>query len=169
MLFLFPSFDLPHILNRRASSITGAALQQQQQQQPHQNPEGTPGTLSRQGSAIFQFNFAQFVPDYTVKAVTDVLYLRIRRATYLRALKASGMFRKPTPGDMELERFLERVTEDDNDDVMLMSSPKMSPEKGHGFLERASSFLSGRLTPTLSLRGGVERLSGHAKQRHNSR
>jgi hypothetical protein len=40
------------------------------------------------------------VPDYTVKAVTDVLYLRIKRTTYLRALKASGMSKKPSPGDL---------------------------------------------------------------------
>jgi hypothetical protein len=50
--------------------------------------------------------------------------------------------------------------------VFQMSSPKMSPEKGPGFLERASSFISGRITPTLSLRGGVERLGGHGKQRN---
>jgi hypothetical protein len=54
------SFDLPHILNRRASSITGAALQQQQQQQQQQSD--APGTLSRQGSAIFAFNFTPVIP-----------------------------------------------------------------------------------------------------------
>ena len=121
-------------------------------------------------SVKYWSSFPPFVPDYTVKAVTDVLYLRIKRTTYLRALKASSMSKKRSPGDLELERYLERVTEDDNDvDAMLMSSPKMSPEKGPGFLERASSFISGRITPTLSLRGGVDRLSGHAKSRHNSR
>jgi hypothetical protein len=32
------------------------------------------------------------------------------------------MSKKPSPGDMELERYLERVTEDDNDvDAMLVS------------------------------------------------
>ena len=81
------------------------------------------------------------------------------------------MSRKPSPGDAELERYLERVTEDeDHVDAMLMSSPKMSPEKGPGLLERASSFLAGRITPTLSLRSGVDRLSGHShgKQRSNT-
>jgi len=57
MLFIYFSFDLPHILNRRASSITGAALQQHQQQQ-----SDAPGTLSRQGSAIFAFNFTPVIP-----------------------------------------------------------------------------------------------------------
>jgi hypothetical protein len=48
--------------------------------------------------------------------------LKIKRTTYLRALKASVMSKKPSPGDMELERYLERVTEDDNDvDAMLVS------------------------------------------------
>ena len=84
--------------------------------------QDAPGPLSRQGSAIFQFSFAPIVPDYTIKATTDVLFLRIKRTTYLRALKASVMSKKPSPGDLELERYLERVTEDDNDvDAMLVS------------------------------------------------
>ena len=128
-------------------------------------------TVEIRGFQLYQCpkkNFRNLISEYTVKATSDVLYLRIKRATYLRALKASVMSKKPSPGDLELERYLERVSEDDNDvDTMLMSSPKMSPEKGPGFLERASSFIAGRITPTLSLRGGVDRLSGHGKQRNN--
>ena len=70
-IFYF-SFDLPHILNRRASSITGAALQQQQQQQQQQSD--APGTLSRQGSAIFAFNFTPVIPGkHTTVAVVTVI------------------------------------------------------------------------------------------------
>lgn len=69
--------------------------------------------------------YAPFIPDYTIKAVTDVLYLKINRATYLRAMKASLMNRnkKKTGGELnerELDSFLERVNEDETDAEMMM-------------------------------------------------
>ena len=39
-----------------------------------------------------------FVPDYTVKAMTDVLYVRITRTTYMRAIKASLMASRKQSG-----------------------------------------------------------------------
>ena len=39
-----------------------------------------------------------FVPDYTVKAITDVLYVRITRTTYMRAIKASLMASRKQSG-----------------------------------------------------------------------
>ncbi len=57
--------------------------------------------------------FQTFIPDYTIKAVTDVLYLKIKRTTYLRALKASIMGKKTTHSgelnERELENLLEKV------------------------------------------------------------
>jgi hypothetical protein len=40
----------------------------------------------------------------------------------MRALKASVMWKKPSPGDLELERYLERVTENDNNVVAMLVS-----------------------------------------------
>ncbi len=67
---------------------------------------------------------------------------------------------------MELEKYLERVNEDDD----MLTTPKLSSPDKHsaGILERAASFVSGRLTPTLSMRGGPDRLSGHSKRGLNS-
>ena len=57
--------------------------------------------------------YQPFVPDYTIKAVTDVLYLKIKRSTYSRALKASLMGKKASHSgelnDRELENLLEKV------------------------------------------------------------
>ena len=66
---------------------------------------------SRTGS-IFQ-TYPGFIPDYTIKAVTDVLYLKIKRTTYLRAMKASLMGKKASHSgelnERELEHLLEKV------------------------------------------------------------
>jgi len=76
-----------------------------------------------------------WVPDYTVKAITDVLYLKIRKATYLVALKASRMnnMNSETGGynERELESALERVTEraDDNDEYNRRTPSLRSPDK----------------------------------------
>jgi hypothetical protein len=57
------------------------------------NKRGSSGTA---GSAVDPANpnYQPFVPDYTIKALADVVYAKITRATYLRALKASKMARK---------------------------------------------------------------------------
>ena len=79
-------------------------------------------------------NFIPFVPDYTVKAVSDVLYVKVTRATYLRAVKASLMTKKQSNlGDMiekELDNFLDRVNEDDIDGDTLIQTPILrSPDR----------------------------------------
>jgi len=143
------------MLNRRASSITAPALQ-----------ELGSGGLSRKNSEVFNHSYSPVIPDYTVKATTDVLYLCIKRVTYLRALRATTMSKKPSPSEIELDKYLERVNEDED----IIHTPKLSPPEKHnaGILERAASFVSGRLTPTLSMRGGPDRLSGHSKRGLNA-
>lgn len=72
----------------------------------------TSAEMTRTGSILPVF--AAFIPDYTIKAVTDVLYLKIKRTTYLRALKASMMGKKASISgeinDRELENLLEKVS-----------------------------------------------------------
>ncbi|XP_046386998.1 unextended protein isoform X2 [Ischnura elegans] len=63
-----------------------------------------------------------FVPDYSVRAITDVVYIRIRRSMYLAAKRASLMERSqkgdPKPGldlfENELERSLNSGTDSSN-------------------------------------------------------
>ncbi len=96
--------------------------------------------MSRQGSGYLHPATAAFVPDYTVKAVTDVLYLRIKKGTYAAALKASQMQRKQNfPNEMgaDIDRYLEKVNENEGDLVdilpVMMRSPSLrSPEKDGG-------------------------------------
>lgn len=86
-------------------------------------------------------SFSPFVPDYTVKAVSDLIYLKVKRSTYLTALKASLLSKKAhqsgEPDQGDLDRFLERVTEDEASgingphDMIMMNSPNLtirSPE-----------------------------------------
>merc|ERR1719204_2292578 len=99
-----------------------------------------------------------FVPDDTVKAITDVLYVRITRTTYMRAIKASlmasrkqsghtvgsigggllnslGLAGTPGPSQMdtiekELDTYLDRVNEDDLEGETLMATPMArSPDR----------------------------------------
>lgn len=61
-----------------------------------------------------------FVPDYSVRASTDVIYIAIKRSLYLTAKKAtlleksrkSGTFSSETFDD-EVERLLHSITEDE--------------------------------------------------------
>jgi hypothetical protein len=100
-----------------------------------------------------------FVPDYHVKAVTDVLYLRIKRATYSAALKATKMSNKRGHNEEQqqvLDRYLEKVDEDDHDNdhdhhMLVMSSPKDRRMLLHqNTLPSRSLAGSGQNTPNLS-------------------
>ncbi|XP_071448223.1 unextended protein [Hetaerina americana] len=71
-----------------------------------------------------------FVPDYTVRATTDVLYIRIKRSMYLAAKRASLMERSQKgdlkPGldlfENELERLLHAADDDDRSRASIDSS-----------------------------------------------
>ncbi|CAN8023928.1 unnamed protein product, partial [Ixodes persulcatus] len=47
-----------------------------------------------------------FVPDYSVQAVADTIYMRVHRSVYLAALKASRLDRPSTRTDVELDHML---------------------------------------------------------------
>ena len=57
---------------------------------------------------------ATWIPDYTLKALTDVVYLKVRRNTYMVAIKASRMA-KSNQGmpENDLSDVLAKVIEDD--------------------------------------------------------
>jgi len=102
-------------------------------------------TMSRQGSANL-LNASQplnpslssspaspstiFVPDYTVRAVSDILYLRIKKSTYAAAVKASGMHKRQNfSGELhDIDRYLERVNEDevDPESADMLRTPSLS-------------------------------------------
>lgn len=75
-----------------------------------------------------------FVPDYSVKAVSDVLYVKITRTTYMRAVKASLMTKKQSNLsemiEKELDSFLDKVNEDDLEGETLIQTPILrSPDR----------------------------------------
>lgn len=52
-----------------------------------------------------------FLPDYSVRAVTDVLYMRVRRSLYLAAKRATLMERsqKDSTGQDQFDAEMEKV------------------------------------------------------------
>ena len=101
---------------------------------------------SRKGSAMVNSASMQsgrvhhppFVPDYNVKAISDVIYLRIKRPMYCAALKASKMANNPKAGEggteqeHVLDRYLERVNEDeDNPDILVIGTPRAETRSLH--------------------------------------
>lgn len=79
-----------------------------------------------------------FIPDYTVKAVTEVVYIQIKRNLYLAAKRATLMERSQRcfgdqslePIDDEVEKLLHSLDEDDRsygaDTVANLHTPKAS-------------------------------------------
>lgn len=118
---------------------------------------GASGTgLTTSASASDRLQQFVFVPDYTVKAMTDVLYVRITRTTYMRAMKASMMAARKQSStgvagigagllsglgfggsagnadtiERELDSYLDRVNEDDLEGETLMATPMArSPDR----------------------------------------
>jgi len=66
-------------------------------------------------------NKQTWTPDYSLKAVTDCTYLKIRKNTYMVAIKASRMNNMNSEVDgniikeQELEEYLKKITENDAD------------------------------------------------------
>lgn len=77
-----------------------------------------------------------FIPDYTVKAVSDVIYIQINRNLYLAAKRATLMERSQRLGDPQLEpiddeveKLLHSLDEDDHSvgaDTANLQTPKAS-------------------------------------------
>ena len=83
---------------------------------------------------------SQWIPDYTLTALTDTTYLKVRRNTYLVAVKASKMELGRSVPDAELEEVLVKITEND-DDFCVRSSSKQcvrSPDSSWSQLRRDS-------------------------------
>jgi len=80
-------------------------------------------TSSADGTTLpLPLNKAQsWIPDYTLKALTDVLYLKVRKNTYMVAIKASRMNNMNSESgglnmkDDEIEDVLMKVIENDAD------------------------------------------------------
>ena len=83
---------------------------------------------------------SQWIPDYTLTALTDTTYLKVRRNTYLVAVKASKMELGRSVPDAELEEVLVKITEND-DDFCVRSSSKQcvrSPDSSWSQVRRDS-------------------------------
>lgn len=70
-----------------------------------------------------------FVPDYSVRACADVIYIAIKRSLYLTAKKATLLEKSRKSGtfsgeafDDEVERLLHSITEDDKQHAYLSAS-----------------------------------------------
>ena len=109
---------------------------------------------SRKGSAMVNSSsalsnaqqttkYSPFVPDYNVKALSDVIYLRVKRSMYCGALKASKFYNNPKSKTKEqeqvLDRYLERVNEDEdnNPDMMVIGTPRAETRVPHAALRTA--------------------------------
>ena len=60
----------------------------------------------------------QWIPDYTLTATTDTTYLKVRRNTYMVAVKATKMESSsnyPDWKEEELDEVLVKITENDDD------------------------------------------------------
>ena len=85
-----------------------------------------------------------FIPDYTVKAISEIIYIQIKRSMYMAAKRATLMERTHTKGSAQADQFdceLDKIfncCDDDNDFVsqktpqsvtrsLLSNSKKSSP------------------------------------------
>jgi len=152
-----------HVLNNKRSSTSGDI---------GTTTAATQNLQSRTGSVAPTYQ--AFVPDYTIKAVSDVLYLKIKRSTYSRALKASLMGKKASHSgelnERELENLLEKVEDEslDHDLNMMLRTPLAHSPISHQALEhevtRVKVSTSGASTPTLAIRGDPTRMSLASKR-----
>lgn len=55
-----------------------------------------------------------FVPDYTVRAVADTYYMRVKRSFYLAAKRATLMERSKITGGDNFEDEVEKVSSNNN-------------------------------------------------------
>jgi len=97
---------------------------------------GTGGRTSAAPSAQLRKTNTQqqlnvWIPDYNVRALTDLVYLKVRRNTYLVAIKASRMAQNSNPiSEHELSNAFANVMNNDVEDDLPGRTPMVSPEKG---------------------------------------
>jgi len=101
--------------------------------QTHLSSDHIAKKVSTDNSLPLPLNKTQsWIPDYTLRAITDVLYLKVRKNTYMVANKASRMNNMNSESgglnmkDDEIEDVLMKVIENDAD---FMTPNVMSPDK----------------------------------------
>ena len=85
---------------------------------------------------------SHWIPDYTLRASTDTTYLKVRKNTYLVAVKASRMENSanyPAWREEELDEVLVKITENDADFCSTRSSMQRSTFTTHHYSVFSSS------------------------------
>ncbi|GAB0089166.1 metal transporter CNNM4 [Sergentomyia squamirostris] len=128
-----------------------------------------------------------FVPDYSVRAVTEVVYVAIRRTLYMAAKRATLMERSQKLGDQssdalddEVQKLLHSLDEDDRsigaDTVNLMvNTPKMmnskppskSPSPTHAYVEVLQLRNAGTAENLILNNGGTVAARSHSIPNQN--
>lgn len=109
-----------------------------------------------------------FIPDYTVKAVTEVVYIAIKRNLYLAAKRATLMERSQRLGDNsglepiddEVEKLLHSLDDEDDRSVGADTANLQTP--------KASKPTSNAPSPTLAMLGTGAVLDHHNGPLHGS-
>ncbi|XP_066278501.1 metal transporter CNNM4-like isoform X6 [Branchiostoma lanceolatum] len=133
-----------------------------------------PGIVNQPQIGISSSQSLVYVPDYSVRAVTDVQYIRIRRAHYMAARQATLLERQPrTPAGSESEDIFGKEWEKANKQhgshksslhsLHKGSNPSLSPEN-HVFLTPGShpSLSPGAQPPILP--SALQRGSGRSEK-----
>ncbi|KAL9698180.1 hypothetical protein quinque_001621 [Culex quinquefasciatus] len=110
-----------------------------------------------------------FIPDYTVKAVTEMVYIQIKRNLYLAAKRATLMERSQRLGtdnsglepiDDEVEKLLHSLDDEDDRSVGADTANLQTP--------KASKPTSNAPSPTLAMLGSTDHHNGPLVVGHGS-
>lgn len=110
-----------------------------------------------------------FIPDYTVKAVTEMVYIQIKRNLYLAAKRATLMERSQRLGtdnsglepiDAEVEKLLHSLDDEDDRSVGADTANLQTP--------KASKPTSNAPSPTLAMLGSADHHNGPLVVGHGS-
>merc|ERR1719397_719219 len=101
---------------------------------PMVNGTSSRGASGSQSAHLRKTNTQQqlnvWIPDYSVRALTDLVYLKVRRNTYLVAIKASRMAQNSNPiSEHDLSNAFANVMANDREEDQVRT-PMVSPEKG---------------------------------------
>jgi len=101
---------------------------------PMVNGTSSRGASGSQSAHLRKTNTQQqlnvWIPDYSVRALTDLVYLKVRRNTYLVAIKASRMAQSSNPiSEHDLSNAFANVMANDRLEDQART-PMASPEKG---------------------------------------
>lgn len=144
----FGSQALAQNMGGGADSSSSPQLQQQPLQQQQLPPPASLATQPQIMGSLQSLNLdaklkTTFVPDYTVRAVAETVYIAIKRNLYLAAKRATLMERsnrdEPIPGiiDEEVEMLLHSLDDDHNSGAadglsQTLATPKLSSKQTSG-------------------------------------